>query len=85
MSDAFLDRLKNKQLTNIDQYRRMQQTLSEVKSEDRSTSDDTEVWRQWQLVPVTSDHNDVDDPTMVDPRSQGAQGLYRAVRQLSEK
>ena len=85
MSDAFLNRLKNKQLTNIDQYRRMQQTLSEVKSEERPGSEDAEAWKQWQLVPVSNDHNDVDDPTMVDPRSQGAQGLYRAVRQLSDK
>ncbi len=81
MSDAFLDRLKNRQLTNVSQYRRMQHALSKVKTEEKPTTDDSDAWKQWQLVPISDDHYDADDPTMVDPQSQGAQGLYRAVRQ----
>lgn len=85
MRDAFLDRLKNKQLTNIDQYRRMQRTLSTLDNGDRQKEDTRDDWKQWQLVPVSSTPDVGDDTALLDPQSQGALGLYRAVKQLNEK
>lgn len=82
MSDAFLNRLKNNQLTNIDQYRRMQQSLCGVETEDQN-SEDKEEWKTWQLAPVSADTKD--DPALLDPRSESAQGLYQAMKVLDKQ
>lgn len=84
MSDAFLNRLKNKQLTNVDQYRRMQQPLSEIKGENQKGDDKKEDWKSWQLAPVSAGHDD-DDPALLDPNSESAQGLFEAMRVLDKK
>ena len=85
MRDAFLDRLKNKQLTNIDQYRQLQRTLATVGNDDQQKSEGKDDWKKWQLVPISSTQDDKDDTTLVDPHSLGAQGLYRAVKHFNEK
>lgn len=84
MSEAFLNRLKNNQLTNVDQYRRMQLSLSGIKTEDQKSADKKEEWKNWQLAPVSAGH-ETNDPALLDPRSEGAQGLYKAMKVLDKK
>lgn len=83
MSEAFLNRLKNKQLTNVDQYRRMQQSQSGIETEDQK-SEDKEEWKNWQLAPVSAGR-DTNDPTLLDPGSEAAQGLYQAMKVFDKK
>jgi len=55
MSKEFQDRLARGQLTNTEDYRRMKQALSEIKSEDKATSDSSDnAWEDWELSPEWS-------------------------------
>lgn len=87
VSEEFIQRLKSKQLTDVDQYRRMQDALLEIEKDDQESKgdkEDKEEWRRWQLAPVSagSDSQDLD---LVDPQSSGAQSLYQAIKVLDKK
>lgn len=84
MSEEFIRRLAQNELTNIDQYRRMQVSLGEMKTENKESSGDTEEWKKWQLAPVSAGR-DNNDPALVDPLSESAQGLHQAIKVLDKK
>lgn len=84
MSEEFIRRLARKELTNIDQYRRMQESLGEMKTENKKPPGDAEEWKKWQLAPVSAG-TDKQDPALVDPQSESAQGLHQAIKVLDKK
>ena len=85
MSEEFIRRVARNQLTNVDQYRRMRASLGEIKSESKESSGDTEEWKKWQLAPVSAGGDNNNDPALVDPLSESAQGLHQAIKVLDRK
>lgn len=84
MSDAFLNRLKNDQLTNIDQYRQMQR-MPPATSLEKKNLEQADEWKSWQLAPVTAGKDSDHAPALLDPDSDGAKGLYQAMKVFAGK
>ncbi len=80
VNNTFLERLKHKQLTNVDQYRKMQKAISVSTDEEPSCTDDKqEEWKTWQLAPVPAgNYSDRGKQQVV----AGAEQLHRALRKI---
>ena len=80
VNNTFLERLKNNQLTNVDQYRKMRKATSEIATEESETPQaDQEEWKTWQLAPVTTGgYSD----TETKPAPAGAEHLHRALGKI---
>lgn len=85
MAREFKDRLSSGQLTQADQYRKLQRSLTGKKATGKKSTGDVEEWTKWQLEPLSADVSDNDDSDLLDPQSDAAQGLYQAVRILDRK
>ncbi len=83
MSDDLLSQLKSKQLINIDRYRHLRPPVPGGRAIDQKPAEGDDDWKNWQLVPVTAGRET--DPTLLNPCSEAAQGLYRAIKILGNK
>lgn len=80
MNNTFLERLKHKQLTNVDQYRKMQKATSEIADEKTVLAEEKqEEWKTWQLAPVTAASYSESEKK---PALAGAEQLHRALRKI---
>lgn len=85
MSEEFLKRLRQNQLTNIEDYQRMKKALSEMKSEDDATKNSSEDWKTWQLLPISAGDEVKSEPGLIDSSSDTARGVHRAISILDQK
>ncbi len=85
MSEEFLERLRKNRLTNIEEYQRMKEALAEMKSEDEGQADSpSDEWKSWQLLPASAGLEEKKQLNLIDPLSNSARSVHRAISILDK-